>query len=371
MIKKKRYYDIDWLRMLGMFAIFLFHNARFFNDEDWQVKNFQTDFGMSVFVAILNHFIMPLFFVLSAIAIYYALKKRSNAQFMRERVNRLLVPLGVGIFTHVIIQVYIERITHGQFTGTFWQFIPHYFDGWYGFGGNFAWMGLHLWYLLMLFVFSALMLPIFQRINRSQNLTTKLANVISKPFGVYLFIIPLFLMELLVSFSPDAVGRRDFGGWSPLTYLLFFLIGYLLATDTRYRPAIEKVRFVSLTLSLLTVIAAYILLAEMNLPGTNPVYLLVRSINSWSWLLTFMGFAAHYLNFNSGFLKYANEAVLPFYIMHQTVIVIIGYFIRNWQLAVFPKYLFLAITSFVIIITLYEFIVKRVNLLRYLFGMKG
>ena len=84
-----------------------------------------------------------------------------------------------------------------------------------------------------------------------------------------------------------------------------------------------------------------------------------------------MGFAAHYLNFNSGFLKYANEAVLPFYIMHQTVIVIIGYFIRNWQLAVFPKYLFLAITSFVIIITLYEFIVKRVNLLRYLFGMKG
>ena len=371
MVEKKRYYDIDWLRVLGMFTIFLFHNARFFNEDDWHVKNFQLDFGMSVFVAILDHFIMPLFFVLSAIAIYYALKKRTNAEFMRERVTRLLIPLGVGMFTHIMLQVYIENITHGQFTGSFWQFIPHYFNGFYAFGGNFAWMGLHLWYLMMLFLFSWLMLSTFQRINRSQDFTTKLAGLITKPLGVYLFIIPLFVMEILVSLSPETIGRRDFGGWSPLTYLVFFVIGYLLATDTRYRPAIEKVRFISLTLSLLTVIAAYILLAEMNVPSTNPLYLLVRAANAWSWLLTFMGFASRHLNFSNSFLKYANEAVLPFYILHQTVIVVIGYFIKDWTWAVFPKYLFLAVTSFIVIMTLYEFVVKRVNVLRYLFGMKG
>jgi len=371
MNERKRFYDIDWLRVLGMFTIFLFHNARFFNDEDWHVKNFETDFGMSVFVAILNHFIMPLFFVLSAYAIFYALKKRTNSEFMRERIVRLLIPLGVGIFTHIILQVYIERITHGEFTGTFWQFTPQYFNGWYAFGGNFAWMGLHLWYLLMLFLFSWMMLPIFQRISRSQDFTIKLADLISKPLGPYLFIIPLFLMEFLVSLSPETVGRRDFGGWSPLTYLVFFLIGYLLATDERYRPAIEKVRFISLTLSLLTVAAAYILLAEMNVSGTNPLYLLVRATNSWSWLLTFMGFASRHLNFKNNFLKYANEAVLPFYILHQTVIVSIGYFIRDWQWAVFPKYLFLAATSFIVIMFLYEFVVKRIDFVRYLFGMKG
>jgi glucan biosynthesis protein C len=86
---KIRYYDIDWLRVLGMITIFLFHNARFFNDEGWHVKNFQTDFGMSVFVAVVAHFVMPLFFLLSAIAIYYALKKRTNSQFMREPVTIL------------------------------------------------------------------------------------------------------------------------------------------------------------------------------------------------------------------------------------------------------------------------------------------
>ena len=124
MIEKKRYYDIDWLRVLGMLTIFLFHNARFFNEEDWHVKNFELDFGMTVFVAVLNQFIMPLFFVLSAFAIYYALKKRTRAEFLRERIKRLLIPLGVGIFTHIILQVYIENLTHGRFTGTFWQFIP-------------------------------------------------------------------------------------------------------------------------------------------------------------------------------------------------------------------------------------------------------
>jgi len=367
---KKRYYDMDWLRVLGMATIYLFHNARFFNDEDWHVKNFEQSFGMSVFVSILNHFIMPLFFVLSAMAIYYALKRRSNAQFMRERAIRLLVPLGVGIFTHIIVQVYIENLTHGGFTGTFWQFIPQYFNGWYAFGGNFAWMGLHLWYLLMLFIFSALMLPLFRAINRAAGLTATLAGLVSKLLGPYLFILPIFVIEFLVSLSPGTVGRRDFGGWSPLTYLLIFVIGYLLATDERYHPAIQRVHVFSLASSVLTVVAAYILLAEMGISSTNPIYLVVRAANVWSWLLTFLGFAGRHLDFSNGFLKYANEAVLPFYILHQTVIVVIGYFIADWRWTVFPKYLFLAGTSFIVIMILYEFAVKRVNLLRFLFGMK-
>ncbi len=371
MTDRKRYYDIDWLRVLGMLAVFLFHNARFFNDQDWHVKNFEVSAGSSLFVSILNQFVMPLFFVLSAIAIHHALKKRSNGIFMRERFTRLLVPLGVGIFTHIIVQVYIENITHGRFTGSIWGFLPHYFDGWYGFGGNFAWMGLHLWYLLMLFLFSWLMLSTFQRIRRSQAFTRKVAGLASKPFGPYLFIIPLFAMEFLVNLSPDTIGRQDFGGWSPLTYLVFFAIGFLLATDKRYRPAIEKVRFISLASSLITTIGGLVLLEEMGLSGSNPAYLMVRVANAWSWLLTFFGFASHYLNFSNRILRYSNEAVLPFYILHQTVIVGIGYFIADWNWAVLPKYLFLAGTSFILIMVLYEFVVKRVLVLRYLFGMKG
>lgn len=371
MIEKKRYYDIDWLRVLGMAGIFLFHNARFFNDEDWHVKNMTDDFGMTVFVAILNQFIMPLFFMLSAYAIYYALKKRTGAEFMRERVSRLLVPLVFGIFTHIIVQVYIERVTHGQFTGSFWQFLPQYFNGWYGFGGNFAWMGLHLWYLLILFLFSWLMLPLFKKLQQENNFMTRLSDIFGKPGMVLLFFIPIAIVEMIVNQFPDSLGRRDFGGWSPLTYLLIFILGYILVTNDRYRDAIERQRFISLTLSLVALFGGFYLVLGMDVSSYNPAFAWVRAFNTWAWLLTFLGFASAYLNFNNRFLTYANEAVLPFYILHQTVIVVLGYFIADWNIAVFPKYLFMLIVNFTIIMLLYEFIIKRISVLRFLFGMKG
>jgi len=368
---KTRYYDIDWLRVLGMLAIFLFHNARFFNDEDWHIKNMTDDFGMTVFVAILNQFIMPLFFILSAYAIFYSLKNRTGKEFMRERVIRLLIPLVFGIFTHIMVQVYIERVSHGQFTGTFWQFIPHYFDGWYGFGGNFAWMGLHLWYLLMLFLFSWLTLPLFIKWRSEGMFMKQLADTFAKPGMVFLFFIPVVAVEMLVNLFPDSIGMRSFGGWSPFTYLTIFILGYVLVSDDRYRSAIERQRFVSLTLSLLALFGGFYLVLGMDISTYNPAFSWIRAFNTWAWLLTFLGFASRHLNFNNNFLQYANEAVLPFYILHQSVIVIIGFFIADWNIAVFPKYLFMLIVNFTIIMILYEFVVKRVGVLRYLFGMKG
>jgi peptidoglycan/LPS O-acetylase OafA/YrhL len=371
MNSKTRYYDIDWLRVLGMIGIFLFHNARFFNDEDWHVKNMTDDFGMTVFVAILNQFIMPLFFILSAYAVYYSLQRRTGGEFMRERVTRLLVPLVFGIFTHIIVQVYIERVSHGQFTGSFWQFLPQYFNGWYGFGGNFAWMGLHLWYLLMLFLFSWLTLPLFIKWRGENVFLTRLAKTLAKPGMVFLFFIPVALVEMLVNQLPDSLGRRDFGGWSPLTYLMIFILGYILVSNDRYRDAIERQRFFSLILALVALFGGFYLILGMDVSSYDPAFSWIRGFNTWAWLLTFLGFASHHLNFNNRFLSYANEAVLPFYILHQSVIVIVGYFIADWDIAVFPKFIFMLVVNFTVIMVLYEFIVKRIGVLRFLFGMKG
>ena len=370
MNSKIRYYDIDWLRVLGMTGIFLFHNARFFNDEDWHIKNMVDSFGMSVFVAILNQFIMPLFFILSAFAIYYSLKRRTGKEFMRERVTRLLVPLVFGIFTHVMVQVYIERVSHGQFAGSFWQFIPQYFDGFYGFGGNFAWMGLHLWYLLMLFLFSWLMLPVFTRWVNENAFMTRLGEIFAKPGMVILLFIPVAFVEMVVNQFPETLGIRNFGGWSPLTYLTIFTLGYILVTDDRYREAIERQRFVSLTLALVALFGGFFLVLSMDISTYSPGFSWIRGFNTWAWLLTFLGFASRHLNFNNRFLGYANEAVLPFYILHQSVIVTLGFFIADWDIAVFPKFLFMVVVNFAVIMALYEFVVKRVGALRWLFGMK-
>ncbi len=367
----ERRYDIDWLRVLAMLTIFLFHCARFFNYQDWQVKNNQLDFGMSVFVEIVSQWIMPLFFILSAISVYYALDHRNNRLFINERFKRLVIPLVFGVFVIAPPQVYIERVSHSQFAGSFVQFYPHYFDGLYGFGGNFAWMGIHLWYLEFLFIFSLLTLPIFRYLRKEtmQNFISSMAISFKKPGIIFLLALPIFFMELFVNLQPDGIGRRDFGGWSLLTYLIFFFLGYLIASNMQFRVSIERHRKIALLLGVLTIISGFFFL-EAGYSSRAYFFSFLRAFNSWFWLVAILGFGSKYLNFNNGLLKYSNEAVLPFYILHQTIIVIVGYYIVSWDVGVIAKYLILSSVSFALIIALYDFVIKRVKVLRFLFGMK-
>jgi hypothetical protein len=91
---------------------------------------------------------------------------------------------------------------------------------------------------------------------------------------------------------------------------------------------------------------------------------------AWCWVLAILGFSIKYLNFNGPVLSYANEAVLPFYILHQPVLLSVGYFVVQWTIPAAAKFIIIDLISFVIIMTLYEFVVHRVNVLRFLFGMK-
>jgi hypothetical protein len=77
-----------------------------------------------------------------------------------------------------------------------------------------------------------------------------------------------------------------------------------------------------------------------------------------------------HLNFSTPALSYANEAVLPFYIFHQTVLLSIGFYAVHWDIPVMLRWLVIAAASFGTIMLLYEYLVRRDNMLRCLFGMK-
>jgi len=375
MATHERRHDIDWLRVLAMLSVFLFHCARFFDYEDWHVKNLQTSFGFTVFVGILVQWIMPIFFVLSGQSTWFALRFRSTGQYIGERFKRLFIPLVFGIFILIPPQVYIELVSHGRFEGSFFRFYPHYFDGFYGFGGNFAWMGLHLWFLLVLFLFSLVTLPLllFLRGEGRSRFIQKMARLFENPGAILLWVLPLAVMEF--SFHPEGLGLRDMGGWNVFVYLVYFLYGFLLASDERYRRTVEKHRVILLALAALTtVIGFYIKRSGVDPSFGSLGYLgisVFKTFNSWVWVLSLLGIGSRYLSFRNRFLEYASMAVLPFYILHQSVIVAIGFFIINWNIPVIVKYLFLSSTSFVIIILIYECIVKRQGFMRFLFGLKG
>ena len=121
---------LDWLRVFAMASIFFFHNNRLFDNDSWHVNNAQTSEISTIFVEIFNLWMMPLFFVLSGAAVYFSLRRRSGKAFTKERALRIALPwIVLGMFVMSPPQVYLERLTQSGFTGSLFQFIPQYFDG--------------------------------------------------------------------------------------------------------------------------------------------------------------------------------------------------------------------------------------------------
>jgi glucan biosynthesis protein C len=382
--KPQRSYYIDQLRVLATLLVFLYHCSRPFNAaENWHVKNNQVSLGFDVPLLVFGLWMMPLFFVLSGISTYYSLRSRGAVSFLRSRFLRLAVPLiGLGWFVLSPPQVYIERVTATgyhttPFSGTFLQFIPEYFHFQYGAGGSFAFTGMHLWYLFYLFIFSYLALPLFVWLNSQagRTLIGTLAKWAQKPGLILLPGLALCLFEVL---QPKGYpwGAQE-GGWYILTYLMLLIYCYVLAADERFQDAVDKHKGVALTLAVLTnALVAGLLIGEVfpsvaRLFADWPELLwpILRTFSTWCWLVAVLGYGRKYLSIPHRLLPYAGEAVLPFYMLHQTVIVIIAFFIRNWAMAIGLKYLFVVCSAFVVIMLLYEFIIRRNRVARFLFGM--
>ncbi len=374
-----RKHYLDWLRVLGILVVFVYHSCRFFDvNNPWHIKNAVTSGWLRLLMEFTEQWMMPLMIVISGAAVFYALGSRSIGKFLKDRVLRLLVPLVVGIFTHSIWQVYLDRLTHGEFFGSFWQFLPEYFKGLYGFGGNFAWMGVHLWYLLVLFVVSLILLPLFWlfKTRYGSRILRWVGNFLALPGAFYLFVVPtVVLIKTIV--EDTFLGRQDFGGWSLVTYLWFFFGGYLLISHERLQERIRQFRWLSLALAILLGTLGFAwAIFKLSVPrtlGAVGVFLMGEThddLGCWLWVLTFMGFAMQHLRVRTRFMDYGNEAVLPFYILHQPVLLTVGYFVIPLTITAALKWAIIMPVSFVIIVVMYEFLVRRINVLRILFGMR-
>ena len=370
-----RRYDLDWLRVLAILTIFVFHTGRFFDLEEWHVKNPTTYFGMNVWTYFLAAWLMPLVFVVSGASILYALGKGGAGKFVKDKVLRLLVPLLVGDCTHIALQVYVEYRFQGRFSGSFWAFLPRYFTGWRDFGGNFAWTGLHLWYLLALFVFSLALLPLFLWLKRGSGSRwlEGLSGFLARPGAVYLLALPGTLMAPFL--NPDAfLTSRDWGGWGLPVYIPFLLAGFVIVSHEGLQARIRRQRWFSLVAGVvLFIVLLAVAVTQGDLVFGTSAYRLfwaLFSLFSWCFVLAIFGFGMQHLTFNTRFLGYANEAVLPFYILHQTVIICVGYFLVRQPIPDLAKFVIIAASSFAIIAALYELVVRRFNVMRVLFGMK-
>jgi glucan biosynthesis protein C len=161
-------------------------------------------------------------------------------------------------------------------------------------------------------------------------------------------------------------GKED-GEW-------FTLAGFVIASHDRLQASIQRLRWPSLPAALVLIGLGIWLVGLEGLPpfGTPRFEwgFGLRGLSSWCFIVAILGFGRTHLDFSTPFLRYANEAVLPFYILHQTVILSIGYFVVQWAIPDLLKWLIVLPVSFVLIMVVYEFLVRRYNVMRLLFGMK-
>jgi peptidoglycan/LPS O-acetylase OafA/YrhL len=370
-IKFERSYELDWLRIIATILIFFFHSARAFNYSDWEIKNAEKDFGLSIFIWYVDFWVIPIFFIIAGMGTFYALGVRKGDEYIKERFNRLMIPLIVGMFTHLAIQVYLTRLNHSQFNGSFIEFyFFHYFNGIYmgpSTPGNFNLFGGHMWYLLFLFIYSLLTLKLFLYLRKEENIAklSKLGTFFNKPGALFLLAIPIFIIEEI---SDRTLDLPDQGGYQIPTYIIIFIYGFLLVSHEQFKYSIEKHGIPAFVIA----IGLIFLLYFEEWPGLyslEPLSGLLHTLCGWCWVITVLYLGRKFLNFKHKSLKFLNDIVLPFYVLHQSIIIIVGFYIISLDLTVIVKYIIVASISFAIIIGLL-LIIKRVNFLRFLFGMR-
>jgi glucans biosynthesis protein C len=359
---KERYDFLDWLRVIAIFVLFFFHTGMIFVGWGWHIVNSQTIPSLQWPMDIAHRLRMPLLFVIAGAGIWFALQRRGIGQFLRERTLKLILPLIAGMFLVVPPQIYYERLLSGQWHGNYLnfyatrvlQFIPYP-------TGDFSWH--HLWFVLYLYVYVLLLLPAMLWWKRSTLCLTP---------GKWLFLLglPLGLNEaLLKPLFPET--HNLISDWYIFNhYLLLTAYGYVMASV----PGIWKWLCEFRRWSLITGLASFILLITLFNTGVILHDSLAdrfgANIFTWLWVMVFLGYGYRYLSFVNPLLIWAREASYPFYILHQTVIVAIGYYVIQCSWTPWTKYFAILFLSMSACFVLYEGAVRRFAVLRLVFGMK-
>ncbi len=318
--KRQRRYDLDWLRVIAFTILILFHTGMMFNTRGWHIKNKETSEVFNYVMIFLHQWRMPLLFFISGAAVWFALERYSTRRFLAERNKRLLLPLVFGMFFIIPPQVYFERLFQGRIYGSFADFYETVFQFQSYPQGNFSWH--HLWYIPYIFVFSLITLPLFHYLksDAGKQRLEKMLGVFERGNLILLWFIPIATSEIILRpFWPHDANNL-FGDWAQfISTLIIFCYGYFLASHHAIWATIEKNRFRTLASGLASMSILYVIWYSAYEPNKfeHAIYWLLHSFNMWCWILALFGFGKRHLSRNSSILKYANEAVYPFYILHQ------------------------------------------------------
>jgi hypothetical protein len=358
-----------------------------FDEINWFVNNAEQSSMVTVARVLLVQFGMPLFFLLAGVGSWFALRKRSGRQFISERFGRLVIPFTVGAILIQPFQTYIAVIHEARsdwYSGPFLSldYFRFFLDSRRGPAIGelltpeiFVNYGSHLWFVGFLFVFSLIFLPLFFWLKKDsgKRFISRLADLCEKRGIILAGILPLALINIFLRPLFPA-----YGSWADFFFMLvFFVSGYILFSDERFTQIVRRDGKLLITtgiISIVIVLVAHFTGAGGKMlasPGTVGFYFAWTVLGSvgWCWVLIMLNMGMGWLDIKNKVLDYGQDSIMPFYIFHHPIIITIAFYVVQWEAGMLPKWLVIALSSFVVTLGLTD-VLRRIKPVRALFGMK-
>ncbi|MEA9708506.1 acyltransferase [Xanthomonas campestris] len=384
----ERRHDIDALRVFAFALLILYHvGMAYVAGWEFHLKSAYTTEWLQAPMIVLNRWRMPLLFMISGIAIGLARAERAPWQFAWRRCGRLLPPLLFGMFVVVAVQAYCQGVTNGKVSPGFGAFLLRYwqvrpwpagsFDG-----GEHGITWNHLWYLAYLLPYTLLLLALMALARALPTLALpRLPAAVLVPALLLLPILweSICVLWVLPRYPPT---HALVGDWFVHAESLpLFLLGYLLAHNARFWRWAVQLRWLTLASAVLAITVELTLRAggQSLLPAGLQTALaalplgvierLARAAYTWLALLALLGWARHRLNRPFAWLPYCTEAVFPWYILHQSLIIVALYWLAPFKLGAWLEPALVLAATVAGCLLLHELVIRRLRWLRPLFGV--
>lgn len=343
-----RRYDIDWLRVIAIGLLLIYHIGIGFQPWGVFIQFIQNDEPLNALwipMSMLNIWRIPLLFFVSGMGVCFALRKRNWWQLMLERSKRILLPFIFGIIFVVPIHVFIWQMYYKQ--DLVYTIHP-----------------VHLWFLGNIFIYVVLLSPLFFYLKKHEQgrIHMGLQRLFSKPFGI-LIIISAFILEAMIV-RPETYEMYSMTLHGFFMGMLAFVFGFLIIySGENFWKTVLNLRWLLISSALTLFLLRYFI---FNLKA--PDYLL--STESVLWIMSVFGFAYKYLNHPGKILSYLSPAAYPIYIIHMVFLYLGSYFIMPLGIPTILKFVIIIALTFTGSFVFYEFVIRRISFIRPLFGLK-
>ena len=387
----QRYFELDALRVIAFGVLIFYHIGMYYVLEwGWHIKS-DVQFPLLQDVMILtNQWRMSLLFLISAMVFTVVLRRaygqttsrwRVSLSLLGKRALRILIPLVFGMFVIVAPQVYVEWTVSGALAMPFSEFYVAYinpntdlFIDKQSVIGLLTWN--HLWFLPYLFVYSAFILLFFPLIRFVEVRALRVLDSLALFSVLVVTIMTAIWLELRVAYPTSHDLLNDW--YSHAKYFFVMLVGIVVALRPALYAAIMRSRYVSLTIAI--ALYSVIILDRHDLlgptgqlmessPGFRVLVGVIVVLNHWAWLAAILGFGRKYLSNPSKVVSYLNKGVLPYYMVHQTIIVVAAFFLSSRVSSTLGEFILITLITVVGCALTYE-VAKRFLILRFLFGLK-